>query len=585
MGKVIEVESLRWKYSGRDTYVLKDVNLHVEKGEFVGIVGPSGAGKTTLCLCFVGIIPQRIPGEFSGCVKVFGRSTTDVDTTELAKYVGLVFEDPETQFIMTTVEDELVIGLEMLNLPPEEIRERIRWALDIVGLPMEFLNRSPLDLSGGEKQRVAIASILARQPRILVLDEPTSDLDPRDKEGVLSAIVRIRKELDMTIVLVTHELDFLLKYADRVIVLSSGEIICEGEPREVFTRYYDVLKKIGVDVPEVVEISRALKVPPPRSSDELYWLVDDYLSKGLLEVEEVKSATEEITQQCSVGNEVVLRCVDVHHVYPPNIVALRGVSLEFRKGEYVALVGPNGSGKTTLAKILCGLLRPTRGDVLVKGVSVTKWRKRDLVKVVNYVFQNPDHQLFCRSVREEIEFGPRQLGLPSDVVERRVRELLEVFGLKGLENEHPFFLSKGERRRLALAATLALDPEVIIVDEPTTGQDRRTSREIMDLLKELRDRGHTVIVITHDIPLALEYVDRMVVLCNGMVIADGVPSEVLSREDIVEKAHLVIPCAMKVARALRKHGVLADVITTRELLKYLKPRRGSEEAMMNFPAA
>ena len=262
MSCAVEVRALWWRYEGRAEYALRGVDLRVERGEIVGVMGPSGAGKTTLCLALNGIIPQRIPGEFRGEVRVFGRSTLERDVSEVARDVGLVLEDPEVQFVMSTVEDEVVLGLEALDLPREEMEERLRWALELVGLPPSYLGKRPLELSGGEKQRVAIASIVAMRPRLLVLDEPTSDLDPRGKEEVLRALWRVGEELGITIVVVEHETEFLAEFADRLVVLSGGRVVMEGAPEEVLSRV-DEVRRHGVRPPQVAELGRGLGMEPP----------------------------------------------------------------------------------------------------------------------------------------------------------------------------------------------------------------------------------------------------------------------------------------------------------------------------------
>ncbi len=548
MVKAIEAREVRWKYLGREEPALRGLSLSVEKGEFVAIMGPSGAGKTTFVLTLNGTIPQRLPGDFSGSVKVLGMDTREHDVTELARKVAIVFEDPEMQFVMTTVEDEIVLGLEPLGLSREEMEERIKWSLDLVGLSKDFLDRHPYQLSGGEKQRVAIATALARHPEVLVLDEPTSDLDPQGKEEVVSAIRRVRDELDITVILVEHESEIVAEFADRVIVLREGKVFLEGEPREVFAKAKE-LKEIGVYPPETAEISARLELSSiALSAEELAEAL-----KGKVSINQVRREADD-----GASRRLVARCVSIEYVYPGGIKALRGVNLEVREGEFIALVGPNGSGKTTLAKVMAGLLTPTKGDVLIAGRSVKEYGRAELARLVGYVHQNPDHQLFCQKVYDEVAFGLRLLGLPEDEVKRRVEEVLKLVNLSGLEDEHPFFLSKGEKRRLALASVYALNPRLLIVDEPTTGQDRGFCDRIMALLKALTRDGKAVIVITHSIPIAAKYADRIVVLKSGKVIADGSPRDILASR-AVEEGRLIIPQTLKVSRLLGLNGRYAPL--------------------------
>ena len=567
MSYAVEVRGLWWRYEGRAEYALRGVDLRVERGEIVGIMGPSGAGKTTLCLALNGIIPQRIPGEFRGEVRVFGRSTLERDVSEVARDVGLVLEDPEVQFVMSTVEDEVVLGLEALDLPREEMEERLRWALELVDLPPSYLGKRPLELSGGEKQRVAIASIVAMRPRLLVLDEPTSDLDPRGKEEVLRALWRVREELGITIVVVEHESEFLAEFADRLVVLSGGRVVMEGAPEEVLSRA-DEVKRHGVRPPQVAELGYSLGMEP------LPLTLSEFVERFSESFSEADVVPAEVERKPATRGPPVIECEGVSYAYPDGTRALRGVDLTVGRGEFLAVVGPNGSGKTTLAKVLCGLLRPSGGRVFVFGEEPWKAPRRVMCRRIGYVFQNPDHQLFCSTVYDELAFGLRWLGASEGEVRERVERLLDVLRLRGLEREHPFFLSKGERRRLALGSVLALEPEVLIVDEPTTGQDHGMCVEIMELLREYNRAGRTVVLISHSIPLIVDYVDRLVVMRSGRVVADGDPHDVLSMSDVVEEAHLTVPQVTLASRALRERGYSLDpsIVRVSEFLSRVRPQ-------------
>ena len=564
MVKAVVVEDVWWRYEGRREPVLKGVSLEVEEGEFVAIMGPSGAGKTTLILTLNGTIPQRIPGEFRGKVEILGMETASHDVPELAKRVALVFEDPEIQFVMSTVEDELVLGLEPLGLSKEEIAERVQWALDLVGLSKDFLDRTPNQLSGGEKQRVAIATALARQPELLVLDEPTSDLDPKGKEEVVRAIRRLRDELRLTVVLVEHEAEYVAEFADRVVIIDGGRVMMEGEPEIIF-RMVDQLKSRGVYPPEVVELAVKVGIDHDiRGVEDIASIISGMIV-GVSDVDKSEFREEER------GN-VILECRDVHYTYPGGIRALRGVSLKVRGGELIALVGPNGSGKTTLAKVMAGLLKPSRGEILLQGRPLQSYRRLELSALVGYVCQNPDHQIFNQRVYDEIAFGLRLRRVPEEEVEEMVKNALRTFGLEGLEDEHPFFLSKGEKRRLALASIYVLDPRIMIVDEPTTGQDMGFSEKLMALLRKIVGEGRSVIVITHSIPLASRYADRMIVLKDGKVIADGDPRAVL-QSDAASEGRLVTPQIFRLYKRLGLDSRYAP-LSVEEFLCRVKLRKG-----------
>ena len=545
MSRVAVVENFWWRYEGRSDYALRGLSLEVERGEMLAVMGHSGAGKTTLALTLTGIVPQRVPGEFRGRVEVLGMNALKVDVTEIAKRAAIVFEDPEIQFVMSTVEDEIALTLEPLRLSREEMRERILWSLELVGLDRSFLGRSPLQLSGGEKQRVAIAAAVAREPELLILDEPTSDLDPIGKEEVVAAIRRLRDQLDITVVLIEHEPEYVAEFADRVVVLKEGRAVLEGTPGEVFSKA-DELKSCGVYPPDVSELSARLGLKPA-------YRFEQALEQLRAVVKGFKSAKFDGGGQ---PGGILIECRNVHYTYPGGVNALKGASLEVRSGELIALVGPNGSGKTTLAKAMCGLLKPSAGEVRVLGKRVDEYDRFTLSSLVAYVYQNPDHQIFNKTVYEEVAFGLRLRGLPENEIGEGVARALELFGLKGLENEHPFFLSKGEKRRLALASVYVLDPKVLIVDEPTTGQDMRFNEALFAMLKRLTGEGRAVVAVTHSIPIAARYADRFAVMKEGRIIASGSPRRILT-SSAADEGKLTKPQVLRLALAL---GLNSDAV-------------------------
>ncbi|QOJ79227.1 ABC transporter ATP-binding protein [Infirmifilum lucidum] len=534
----VEVRDLYWRYRGSREPALRGVTLDVREGEFLAITGPSGSGKTTLLMALTGIIPQRLPGEFSGRVRVLGRDASRTDVYDISREVGIVFEDPEIQFVMSTVEDEIVLGLEPLGLDESELRERLYWALNLVGLDETFLSRSPNQLSGGEKQRVAIASAIARKPKLLLLDEPTSDLDPVGKEEVVSAIRRLRDEFKATVVMVEHEPELIEEFADRLVVIDNGRVVLEGTPSEVYELGVRA-KEHAAYPPDYFELAKQLRVSPP-TLDQLLKVARE----GMLNVQPLCDSVSPL----GLERGVVASLRSVWFSYTRGKDVLRGVDLDLRAGELVALMGPNGSGKTTLSKVIAGLLKPSRGSVLIDGVEVSRYTRLELSSKVAYVYQNPQHQLFNQTVWEEVAFSWKIRGVPEEEYAEKVREALELFNLEGLEDEHPFFLSKGEKRRLAIASVYTLGPKILIVDEPTTGQDRRLSEHLMSIFKSLAKMGKTVLVVTHNVSLAFKYADRLVVMASGRIIADGHPRVVLSDDDVVREAHLKQPVEVLVCR-------------------------------------
>ena len=531
MASIVEVKDVWWKYENNTHYILKGVSLDIKEGEFAAIMGPSGTGKTTLVLTLNGSIPQRIPGSFRGYVRVLGMNILKRDVTEIARHVAIVFEDPEIQFVMSTVEDEMVLALEPLGLSRDEIIDRVEWALELVGLDKSFLRREPYKLSGGEKQRLAIAIAVARRPDILILDEPTSDLDSLGKQEVISAIRRLYEELRLTTIMVEHESEIVAEFADKVFVINEGRVVIEGEPHEVF-RNIDNLRKHSINPPEYIELASRISLDGiPKNIKNFIEMLRDYK----LKIRPYRLPSRH-------NGSVVLRCENVYFKYPDGIEALRGINLSIREGELISLIGPNGSGKTTLAKILAGLLKPTSGEVYVMDNPIETYDRTTLSSLVSYVYQNPSHQIFNSSVWEEVFFGLKIRGISYDEAKKKVEEALRKFNLYKLRNEHPFFLSKGEKRRLALSSIYVLNPKIMVVDEPTTGQDKAFSEYLMRLFKELALTNKiAVIVITHDIPLAARYSDRLVVLSNGKVIADGTPHEVISDLKAIKKGHIIIP--------------------------------------------
>ncbi|RLE80807.1 MAG: hypothetical protein DRJ51_05120 [Thermoprotei archaeon] len=562
---VLKVEGLWWKYQGSKEWVLKDVNLEVSEGEFLGIVGPSGAGKTTLCLALTGIIPHAVRGKIRGRVFVFGKDTSKNPLHRIMEDIGIVFQDPDIQFVTMRVIDEVVFPLENLGLPREAMAKRAYWALKVVGM-MGFEDKYPFELSGGQKQRVAIASMLAKLPKILILDEPTSDLDPVGKREIFQVLQTLREEHDMTLVVVEHNVEELAKYADRVLLLNQGRVLAQEDPRSLFSKC-EYLIRTGVYPPQVTEFFyrlnkyRGLSVANklPLTPEEAY----EAMSK--LKVSVTPPIVEDASKNCK--STPIISFENVEYVYPDGTVALRGVDLKVFRGEFIAIIGANGSGKTTLVKHMVGILKPTKGRVTVLGKDTREASVSELALKVGYVYQNPDHQLFCTTVYDECAYALRNLGLPPQEIEERVEKVLERLGLKEFAGTPPYFLSKGQRQRLAVATVLAMKPEVIIVDEPTTGQDHVQSRSIMDLLKSLNDEGKTIVVITHDMRLVAEYAKRVLVMSKGKIIADGSVRSVLARLEDLDVSALTPP---QITRLFLKINPNVSILSVEEALRTVR---------------
>lgn len=546
---IIRIENLSFRYFDQeDRDALSNINLEIQSGEFVVIMGAGGAGKSTLCFTLNGLIPIQIKGGYSGSVKVGGIPTKGKKVSDFADKVGIVFQDFETQLFSTNVELEVAFGPENFAVEREEIARRVSKCLDMVGL-QGFNNREPSTLSGGQKQRLAIASVLAIQPDIICMDEPTTDLDPLGKNGVF-IIAKKLKDLNMTMIIAEHETEETM-YADKIVIIGNGKISASGSPREILTQV-DFMIEQGIMPIQTAEFFKD-RLPAPDLPLEL----DEALSawdKLDLQVNEdrYRSCLLEDRDRLNGYGEVLVEVRNLSHAYTGGFTALTDVNLDIRKREFLAVVGQNGSGKTTLVKHLNGLLLPTQGHVKVQGGDTRKQRLLDLSRSVGYVFQNPDHQIFAETVYNEVAFGPRLQGQSEEQININVKQALAAVGLSGREGHDPFSMSKGERQRVAVASVVATKPEVIIMDEPTTGLDYLQIRSMMDLIRSLNEMGHTIIMVTHTMWVVAEYAHRAIVLNNGRIILQGTPREIFSNEDGLRDAHLKPPQIIRMGNRLGK---------------------------------
>lgn len=550
MGVAISIQDLSFTYAETTRPALQHVNGEVEEGTFVVIMGHEGAGKSTLCYSLNALVPRFFRGAYAGRVVVHDVEVARARVAEMSRRVGLVLQDFEAQLFSTSVELEAAFGPENLCLPREEIERRIDRYLRFVGLA-EMRRREPASLSGGQKQRLAIASVLALEPLVLVMDEPTTDLDPVGREEVLSISDLLRQER-RTLVVVDQDPDTAVD-ADQVWLMREGEIVAQGPPRQVLTDLA-LLESCGVQPPPTVALFQALGWPgQPLTVDEAIALIQQHHLARPRPLQAPAALTN--------GRPIILELRDVDYVYPTRAVeALKGVNLQIREGEFLALVGQNGSGKTTLAKHLNGLLKPTRGEVLFRGRPLGEIRRTEMARHVGYVFQNPDHQIFSNTVREEVAFSPKMAGLDEQTIKERVAEALEVVGLSGYEEEVPFTLTKGERQRVAVASVLAAQPQVIILDEPTTGLDYRHQRSMMEMLRDLHRRGHTVIIITHSMWVAAEYAERVVVMKDGQILLDAPTRAAFAQEPVLAEASLHPPPLLRLGNWLGTSGLTLEAM-------------------------
>lgn len=503
---MITVDHLSYTFPGRSEPALRDVSLHIAPGEFVLLTGPSGAGKSTLLRAFSGLVPHFSGGTLSGSVSVAGLDPVREGPRALSQVVGFVFQSPESQAVLGEVEAEIAFGLENAAIPPEEMRLRVEEVLNLMGL--EDVRRRPLrTLSGGERQRTAIAAALALRPHILVLDEPTSQLDPQAAEDVLGALVRLNEDLGLTIILAEHRLERVLRYPDRIIALADGRVLADGAATDVL----DALP----DLPPLTRLAKARRWSRlPRSTKE---------ARRFAAAEQPlpAPAPSPITPN---GATPLLSVRNLHFGYNGSEV-LQGVDLEVGEGEIVALLGRNGSGKTTLLRLVMGLLAARRGEIRVVGEATAGQDPATISRRVAYLPQNPDDLLFADSVSGELAITLANHRLPASAA--RIGALLQQLGLAGVAEVYPRDLAVGQRQRVALGAVMVTRPPLMLLDEPTRGLDYGAKRQLTALWKAWRAEGMGLLLVTHDVELAADVADRVLVLGDGEIIAGGLPQRVL----------------------------------------------------------
>lgn len=537
----VRVENYSCRYGKDDPLRLKKISLEVWVGEFVGIVGPSGGGKSTLAYATNGIVPHEIRGsETAGDIFVMDLKVSENPPHELVRQVGTVLQDPEWQLVTFTVADEIAVGLENLGVDSREIQRRVSRSAELLGLE-HLLNHSPDELSGGQKQRVAIAACLALSPPVLLLDEPLSELDPTGKEGVIRAVRELNEEHGITVLFVEHNLDAISPYADRIVVVVDGEVIANGPPRQVLSDR-EVLDATGFRAPQPIELANLLPPAlrpetPPLTMGELAGTIAgaDSLNLGAL-----PSVGQEEDISPDAG-KVVVEARGLHYRYPGGHEAVQGVDLTLREGEYLGLIGQNGAGKSTLVRLLAGLLKPSKGVVFLGGRSISHLSRKEITARIGYVFQNPDFQFFKDTCFEEVAFGLRLQGLSEKEVEERAMSALSQLEVESYRDEHPHFLSRGQRRRVAIATVLALAPGVILLDEPTTGLDSGTASRLLDVIDGLREEGHSVVMLTHEMPAVLERCDRLVLVHEGQILLDDDPRRAFLEREVMGACHIRPP--------------------------------------------
>ena len=565
MESIIKLQELNYQYPSSEEKNLNNINVEVEEGKFVVIMGPTGAGKTTLSLCCNGLIPQLFEGKVSGSVQIAGMDVSKYRVQTLSKHVGLVLQDPETQIFGMTVEEDTAFGPRNFMIEREEIFSRVKDALKRVRLS-GYEKRNTTELSGGEKQRLAIAGTLAMTPEILILDEPTSELDPIGRQEIYATLDDLRREKNLTIMVIEHSSEEIIEKADQVVVLNHGEKVWEGTTRELFGDI-DLLNRYGIKPLTSGVIGWALYKNGFISKDEIPLNVEEIncILKRLLGGRAIKQLREKPENRKEAETPIVLSVNNLVHKYSNNKKALSGVNLDIRQGEYVALIGQNGAGKTTLAKHFNGLLLPTEGDVMVNGMNTKTVGIDKLSRFIGYVFQNPDHQIFSTSVEKELEYGMKNIGIPESEMKEKIEKVLNFTGLLKHRDTHPFSLGKGERQLVAVASILAIEPQILVVDEPTTGLDWIGINNMMTLIDTLHKNGTTIIMVTHDMDIVAKNAHRVIVMKDGEICLDGPTEEVLSRFEVLREAYIAPPQVMQISKTLQEMGLSRAVVNEEEL--------------------
>jgi energy-coupling factor transporter ATP-binding protein EcfA2 len=518
---LVEIKDLTYFYPQTSRPALEDINLSVSAGQFVLVVGGSGSGKTSLLRAVAGLIPAFYGGTVAGRVYLQGEDIRNIPRRRLVQQVGIVFQDPESQLVMNTLEGELAFGLENLGLDPALTRRRIVETAAALNLG-PYLSRPVAQLSGGLKQKAILGSVLAMQPRVLLLDEPTSQLDPMAGEEILAAIRRLNEENGITVILVEQRLERCFHLADRVVIMDRGRIVCDAARPGEAARW--AVRTASPFVPPLARLfaGEGWREVPLTVKEGLRLLNREMSRAG----DKLPPGEGPLAKKSALaGGTPLVKVKDLWFTYPNGQEALRGIDLTVKAGDFTIIMGENAAGKTTLLKVLRGLLKPGRGLVRVLGRDIARTPVEELAGEIGYLSQNPDDHFFLPTVEEELNYTRKKLGLP---VPFDAGEMLAQLGLAGVAGKNPRDLSQGERQRVALAVVMAASPRVLLLDEPTRGLDYQAKRDLGELLRRLREQGQAIVVVTHDVEFAAEYGEEIVLLSAGRVVARGEKHEVLT---------------------------------------------------------
>ncbi|MDD5748839.1 MAG: ATP-binding cassette domain-containing protein [Actinomycetota bacterium] len=557
MNEVIRVENLTYFYPEQNEYALSGVNLVIEPGEFVLLLGSSGVGKSTLLRSLNGLVPHFYGGRISGSVLVLGKDTISSEVNEISRHVGMVFQDPENQLITENPIREIAFGLENIGLPRLQMKKRVEEVTVTLRLA-DLREKKTSELSGGEKQKIALASVLVMHPQVLALDEPTSQLDPISADEFLAILKSLNEDLGISVVISEHRVERCFQFADRIIFLEKGKVVFDGKPSgfaKLFSNTSDA------PLPPVTRVFASLGngVMPLTVKDGRKVLMDICESSSGNKIE--RDSTTRKAQPWSGRDNAtrILEASGLWKIYGDGTEALKGIDLEISEGESLAIIGENGSGKTTLVKHFNGLLKPTKGKVMLRGIDTSKQEVKRLSKICGMLGQNPSAQLMFDTTEEELEQTLKAMEVPRERWSELICKVLDILGIENLRNANPIELSCGERERIALATVLVYEPPLLVLDEPTRGIDSETKGKLSSYLNAYNASGNTVIVVTHDLEFASMFSRRVVLLAGGEIIADGEKHEVLSDS---------LFFTTQVNRCFR--GISNDVVTVEEALEFVR---------------
>jgi energy-coupling factor transport system ATP-binding protein len=568
---LIEISDVTFTYGVQpdEEAALSEVSLKIEAGSFVGVTGPSDAGKSTLGRLIASYIPNYFDGRLEGTATVDGYDVTETEIAEISDTVGLLFENPFDQLTgaSNTVFEEVAFGLENKGVPRSESIDTTTEKLRLTGIE-NLYDRNPQELSGGQSQRVALASMLAMEPEIMIFDEPTSQLDPHGTEEVMSVIASLVDE-GYTVVIVSHDLDRLARHLDRLVVFDEGRVVEDGRPQELFR---DADRDAPYELPDAATVGKRLRALGKVATDESLPLTfDDIVAEVAPHVTDEATASPGLSVESNdanstVGSSAAIQFDRTHFFYEEDVHALRGLTLDLESG-CVCVIGQNGAGKSTFLKHLNGLLTPSEGRVTVNGKDTDNHQIAELAGEAALSFQNPDNQLFHSTVEAEVRYGPQNLGYPEERIEALAEAAIDRMNLTDLRQRNPYDVGLARRKHVAIASVLAMDTPLVALDEPTGSQDALGIRLLGDVIDRLVEEGKLVVVITHDVEFVRNHADRVVALGGGEVLLDGDAREVFGREAVLAETDVEPPFVTRLATRL---GLPGTVLTVDELFKHIE---------------